>query len=149
MARILEILKAEDLFSDVSLKVLHTYMQKYGKRAFEAILECHLIEEELLADLIAKSMSIDRIYELNDHEVDPKVASLIPWRFAIRQNCIALSYSGNKEAIEVVFSDPTREGIIEQVEAITHKRVLAAVAEESAIRRKIPKCYPIALQLGI
>lgn len=149
MAKILDILKAEDLFSEVSLKVLSGYMHKYQKRAFEAILECHLIEEEVLADLIAKAMGIDRIYDLNDHPVDPKVVTLIPWRFALRQNCIAISYSGNKDAIEVVFSDPTREGIIEQVESITHKRVIAAIAEESAIRKKISRSYPAAIQLGL
>jgi hypothetical protein len=149
MSQVLEFLKAEGILSEVSMGVLLNYMNRYQKNPFLAVLDCHVLDEGLLADVISKRMAIDRIYNLIDYRIDFDAMMKIPWNHAVKYNCVAVSYGSGKTSLEVVFSDPTSKSVIENTQALFNYRIIPVVAETSAIRSVVSKCYPIDVQLGL
>ena len=148
MSQVLDFLKLEGILSDVSLGILLNYMQRYQKDPFLAALDCHVLEEGLLADLISKKMSIDRIYSLVDYRIDMQALMKIPWDQAVKHNCVAVSFASSRGALEVVFSDPSNKSKVDHIQSLFEFKIIPVVAEAGAIRSVISKYYPIEVQLG-
>jgi len=123
-------------------------MQRFQKDPFLASLDCHVLEEGQLADLISKKMAIDRIYSLVDCRIDRQAMMKIPWAQAVKHNCVAISFASSKGALEVVFSDPSNKSSVDQIQSLFDLKIIPVVAEAGAIRSVISKHYPIEVQLG-
>lgn len=149
MSQVLDFLKAEGILSEVSLGVLQSYMSRFQKNPFIAVLDCHVLDEAHLADVISKRMAIDRIYNLQDYRIDFEAFMKIPWSHAVEHNCVAVSYGSGKASLEVVFSDPSNRSVVAKTQALFDCRIVPVVAEASMIRSLVSKCYPIDVQLGL
>jgi hypothetical protein len=149
MSQVLEFMLNEGLLSDVSMQIIQNYMKKFNRSAFSAVLECHILEEGELADIISRRMSIDRLFDLSDYNIDFEAMLLLPWTDAVKYNCMPIGFNFEGSAVEVVFSNPTSPDTLTAVEAIIAKKVVPVVAEEKAVRAEISKRYPIEMQLGI
>jgi hypothetical protein len=149
MNQVLDFMIEDGLLSEVTLQIINNYINKFNRSAFNALLECHVIEESDLADVISRKMSIDRLFDLSEYNVDLATMLLLPWSDAVKYNCFPIGINVENSAIEVVFSNPTVPDIFEAVETIIGNKIIPVVAEEKSVRAEISKRYPIEIQLGI
>lgn len=149
MNQVLDFMIEDGLLSEVTFQIINNYIEKFNRSAFNAVLECHVIEESDLADVISRKMSIDRLFDLSEYNVDLATMLQLPWLVAVKFNCFPIGVNAENDAIEVVFSNPTVPDTLAVVETIIGKKIIPVVAEEKSVRAEISKRYPIEIQLGI
>ena len=146
--KILEILRSEGVLSDSTGRLVHNYMNRWKISGYTALLDTHIFNEAYLADILARTLRIVRIYNVLSIGTNKEVCDLLPYKEAITRCCMPVSWVGNnKDTVEILFCDPTDDQNIEEVKKIMGCNLNLAVAERSEIIDAINNGYPIEAQI--
>ena len=148
MDEILFLLKKEKLLTESSLKIVSGFMEKWSVNSFYAVIECNLITESEMADLISREMKLDRIYRLTNEMIELKRLSMIPFLKAVKYDAIPLRLVGDDTFnLEIVIANPADGQALAELEDITKCRIIPVVTELKSIRNLVQEVYPIEDQI--
>lgn len=104
------------------------------------VIECGWLTEKIIHDLIDKELKIQQV-SLNEFNIDPAVAALVPAALCQRQLVIPVSASG--KCLTLAMADPLDAGVIEDMRFVTGLDVVPVLASIDAIQRKIAEVYQL------
>lgn len=113
--------------------------QGFGKKhLIDILLEGGKCDEKKLVQVLAALYGY-RILTSNLLSFGPEICELIPRKIAEEYYCVPLTL--NENTLTVAFANPTNLKAIDAVQAVSEKRVRAAVAAYSLIKEAIVKLY--------
>jgi hypothetical protein len=146
--KILELFHESGAISGSTCEIVKKFAVTWGCSGYLALLETHVFEESQLADLLASSMKIDRIYNAASFTIEPDLLQHIPYELSLKFECLPLNYSEPEDRrFEVVFADPTDDFAVAQLRQILGCELSLAVGERSDIVNAINRLYRVELQL--
>lgn len=104
------------------------------------LIEQGWLTERVIHDLIGKELQIQQI-ALEEFNVDPAVAALVPSALCQRQLVLPLDVAGRR--LTLVMADPMDAGLLQDLGFLTGLEVIPGLATVSAIRKKINEVYKL------
>ncbi|MDB2447199.1 hypothetical protein N9W79_01100 [bacterium] len=148
MNELLFILKKEKVLTDYSVRTIEHYMEKWDTGSYYSVLECNLITENEMADLLSRKMKIDRIYHLTPQMIEEDSLEKLPFSKAVMYDAIPLRYLGKeKEMLEIVMANPTDSAALQGLRDITGCEIVPVVTELKSIRSLVHEIYPLNSQI--
>jgi hypothetical protein len=145
---ILFYLQKEKVLTESSIASVENYMKKWDEGAFYSVLDCNLITQSEIADILSRELKIDRIYHLTAKMVEPKALVKIPFSKSVKYDAIPIRLINDDEAmLEVVVANPTDEKMLYEIEKITGMKVSPVVTELRSIRSLVHEIYPLKEQV--
>lgn len=128
-------------------------MTTWSVGALEAVLDTHMISEDLLADALARHLKIERIRAVKSIAVLPGILELVPFTAARALCCLPVEWIIPRQHVKLVVADPTcliLKGALQanfpRVDGKALEMTLA-VGERRDILSAIDLLYPLSLQL--
>lgn len=109
-----------------------------GKRLGAVLIETGIITEEHLIEGLKTQLGVDFV-DLNKTTILPDMASVVPKAIALEHKVIPLKIVHDELHLAMV--DPLNFIVIEEVQNLTHKRVIPVIAVEAAMDRAINTLY--------
>ena len=144
---LLDILKNEELVTDINCRMLKAFMKRWDMSALHAILQTKLISESDLADAMARTLGLNRLFHCETLPVEPEALALVSFAKARRWECMPVSLTEGRDRLELVVADPTRQERYRELSNELETELVLAVAERSDIVGAIDELYPLAEQL--
>lgn len=139
-------LLVEDEHITASMRDMLThYMQTWQVSAFHALLMTEVIDEAELADALAASLGIDRLFQVRSLPLAEEASVKIGFARAREWECLALQSESGR--IDLVAADPTRIDRIALLRRELACELTLAVAERSDIVGAIDELFPLSSQL--
>jgi type IV pilus assembly protein PilB len=130
------VLVGEGLLTIEQLQVARRLQTESGEALTRVLVEEGMVDETRLVRTLAGHLGVEFI-SLTDVSLDPIAAGLVPESLARRYSIVAYGFEG--EALLLAMSDPSNVLVIDDVRAITGRRVIPKVASrndiDEAIRR--------------
>lgn len=136
--RIGELLVRENLISLAQLKRAQADQRTTGKRLSYSLSRLGILGERELADFLSAQYGVPWM-SLTDHEIDPKVAALVPKAVACKHTAIPVQRAGS--TLVVAMADPSNIYAIDDLKFITNLNVEPVVSTETAIDDAIARYY--------
>jgi hypothetical protein len=143
--RLLQALVKDDCLTVTSCGMIERYMKTWDVSAFHALLESALMSEAELANALARTLAIPRLYHLPSLKLAEEATAAVTFRRAREWECLPLRGEGG--GVELVLADPTRDDRIGEIKRGLTVEITLAVAERSDILKAVDELYPLALQL--
>lgn len=137
------LIKEGDLSSSHAASV-EKFTERWGVSSFVAVLECNLVSEKRLADVISKAMHLGRFNRENLEEVSLESFEKIPFSLALKWGAFPLGWSG--QSFKVLITDPTDQIVVAGLKDLLKMNVLMVVGERQYVRTLIHGRYPLHLQ---
>ncbi len=139
-----QLLVSKDLTKS-NVELLDAYVEKWGVRPFDALIETHLLSESLLADRMADLFQLTRIFSIEPQHIDEELLALIEFPLAKKLRVMPIKSESTEDPPTLVLVDPTHP----EVELLQNSlpTMLIAVAEKTLVEEAILKFYPIEMQL--
>jgi hypothetical protein len=146
--RIGEILVAEGLLSEGAVQRALEFQQSSTDRVKlgTILLEWDLLAEETLLESLAKLHRCPPVTWEMLSAAGIWVVRLLPGRHAIRLS--AIPYAAEKGSLHVAFANPSDLAILDEVSAITGKRVLSGITSEVRLLQAHQQFYGRHIPLG-
>lgn len=109
-----------------------------GKRLGTVLIESGIITENQLIENLQMQLGIDFI-DLNNTSIAPEMVSVLPKNIAKKNMVIPIKVVGNELYLAMV--DPLNFITIEEVQAVTRKRVIPVIATAAAMERAVLNFY--------
>ena len=109
-----------------------------GKRLGTVLIESGIITENQLIETLQMQLGIDYI-DLNNTSIPSEMVSLIPKNIAKKHMVIPIKVVGNE--LYVAMTDPLNFITIEEIQAVTHKKVIPVIASVAAMERAVLNFY--------
>ena len=109
-----------------------------GKRLGTVLIETGIITEQQLIETLQMQLGIEYI-DLNNTSIPPEIVSLIPKNIAKKHMVIPITVVGNE--MYVAMSDPLNFITIEELQAVTHKKIIPVIASTAAMERAVLSLY--------
>lgn len=109
-----------------------------GKRLGTVLIESGIITENQLIENLKMQLGIDFI-DLNNTSIAPEMVSVLPKNIAKKNMVIPIKVVGNELYLAMV--DPLNFITIEEVQAVTRKRVIPVIATAAAMERAVLNFY--------
>lgn len=109
-----------------------------GKRLGTVMIETGIITEKQLIETLQMQLGLDYI-DLNNTTVPVEVLSLIPKNLAKKYMVIPIKTVGNE--LYVAMTDPLNFFTIEEIQTVTHKKVIPVIASVAAMERAVLNFY--------
>jgi hypothetical protein len=138
-------LEKNEYISRTNVRIVEQYCVRWGISAYHALLETHVLTEHDLADAIAETYSVDRVFSFDKNDVDLNVLEKVSYSDALSfQVCVP--HRDEKGAYVVYIVDPTD---IKLMQYLDHSLVVykLVVVDLTLITRSIEEAYPIEFQL--
>ncbi len=142
---LLALLEKDHYITKSSRHAIELYMSRWQVSAFEALLSAELMSESALANALARSLKLDRIYHLRTFHLAEDTLDIMTFKRAREWECLALV--GEDGKLDMVFADPTREDRINEIKQGLKRDFTLSVAERSDIVRAVDELYPLSAQL--
>lgn len=138
-------LERNEYVSRTNVRVTEHYCQRWGVSAYHALLDTHVLTEHDLADAIAETYGVERVYSFDKADVDYQVLSRVTYAEALQHQC-CVPHRDEKGSYLVYIVDPTDTKLIEFLDQnlVAYKLV---IVDLTLITRSIEEAYPIELQL--
>jgi hypothetical protein len=140
------LLDRSEISSDAATMVTH-FMIRWQVSAYDALIECNIVSEPVLADLIAKYMQLTRIHALDAKYFSLSAFEQVPFEKATQLDVFPLGNSNGLGFHSLVVSTPFNHEIVSALELENNNCPKLLIAEKSMIRRWIEEFYPRSLQL--
>lgn len=141
-------LRKEGVLTESSFKSIEHFKRKWSLDTFAAVLECSLITEENIADILSKELRLDRIYHLNESTVELECLKFFPYSLARKFDCVPLRFLGEKkDIVEIAIANPTNTYAARELAATLKREVVLVVAELRKIRSLVELIYPLDEQI--
>ncbi|MBS4099514.1 MAG: Flp pilus assembly complex ATPase component TadA [Sulfuricella sp.] len=131
-------LNKRGLLNNNQTQELYHLQQSRKEPIIKLLLEHDWVEEKTLHAILTKEFLIEEV-ALNEFNVDPAVAALIPHSFCERQWVVPLKLEGRK--LILAMADPMDAGLIEDLRFVSGLEIQAVIASVAAIRAKIAEIY--------
>ncbi|MEM9070612.1 MAG: hypothetical protein AAGE52_19050 [Myxococcota bacterium] len=122
------------------LGIDHVALQP-GETLVAALVDRGLVDEEVLAELVAKETSAT-VVDLDAAEVDPKALAFVD--SARAHALLVIPWSLDETSLHVVFADPLNPAARAAVQQNTDRQVRPLVAPLSSLRRALERVYGAA-----
>lgn len=146
MNNLLLCLHREKVITSSSLRSLEKFMKKWNKTAFHAALECNLLTENNMADILSRELKIDRVYNLNAKMIEFSALDKLPYRFALKYDAIPIRFL-NTDILEVVVANPTDDSLLHELAKVTGYKIASVVSDLKSIRSLMHEVYPLTDQI--
>jgi type IV pilus assembly protein PilB len=130
MSRLGELLVRDQLISSEQLHKAQEEARRSGERLGNSLVKLGAIQEEDLTQFLSKQYGVPAI-NLAEFDVEPDVVKLITKEVAKKHRVIPVNRAGN--SLIVAMADPANVLVIDDVRAITDRRVSVRVAAKSHI----------------
>ncbi len=131
-----EVLVDEGLITQDQLTTATAEQQRLGRSLGRVLIDLGLIREPDLVSALARKIGL-KFVDLNEYQIDPAAASLIPEQVARRYRAMPIGFEDSM--LVVAMSDPANVFALDDIRTITGKQVKPVVATtgdvEQAIRR--------------
>jgi hypothetical protein len=145
-SRLHEILRARGFLTPSAQKSIMAFMERWGVDLFRAAIEVHLIDESLLADIIASELKIPRLSRIRLMKVQSDILEKIPYDAALELLAFPFEMS-SAGRLHVVISDPTDEGRCQRIQSLVGCEIERFVGDRSEIIGAIQRHYPMSMQV--
>jgi type IV pilus assembly protein PilB len=136
--RIGQLLVQENLISEDQLSKARDEASAKGQRLGAQITQLGFLDETELTDFVAKQYGVPSI-DLDEAEIDPEVAQLIPHEVVQKHNVIPVNRAGS--TLILATADPSNIFALDDIKFLTGYNIQPVVASEEAIRRCIEENY--------
>lgn len=138
-------LEKNEYISRTNVRVIEQYCKRWEVSAYHALLETHILTEHDLADAIAETYSVDRVYSFDKSDIDFQVLSRVPYADALKYEC-CVPHRDEKGSYLVYIVDPTDQNLSDYLDQnlVAYKLV---IVDLTLMKRSIEEAYPIELQL--
>lgn len=138
-------LEKNEYISRTNGRVIEQYCNRWGVSAYHALLETHVLTEHDLADAIAETYSVDRVYSFDKNDVDLQVLEKVSYAEALKYQC-CVPQRDEKGGYLVYIVDPTDQKLMSFLDEnlIAYKLV---VVDLTLLMRSIEEAYPVEFQL--
>lgn len=109
-----------------------------GERLGEVLQKHGFITEKQLIDTLMSQLGVEFI-DLNAYSLPPEMAQLLPKNIARKHMVVPIQAS--RTDIHLAMADPLNFVAIEEVQAVTRRRVLPYIASASAVERALQNLY--------
>jgi hypothetical protein len=145
---ILQILHDSGFLKAQSVQLVEQFAKRWDMSGFHALLATNVMSETDLANGLAQSLRIDRVFHVRNLVDDPNSLKVLDFKMAREWEALAVGELEEGDGrFEVVLADPTRQDYIEGLRKILGKQLTLAVSERSDIVRAIDLVYPVEEQL--
>ena len=136
--RIGQLLVKENLLSADQLSKARDEAAVKGQRLGSQITQLGFLDESELTDFVAKQYGVPSM-DLDEIEIDPEVAELIPQEVAEKHNVMPINRAGS--TLILATADPSNIFALDDIKFLTGYNIQPVVASEEGIRRCIETCY--------
>ncbi len=136
--RIGQLLVKEKLLSADQLSKARDEAAVKGQRLGAQITQLGFLDEGELTDFVAKQYGVPSM-DLDETEIDPEVALLIPHEVVQKHNVMPVSRAGS--TLILATADPSNIFALDDIKFLTGYNIQPVVASEEAIRRSIESNY--------
>jgi hypothetical protein len=138
-------LEKNEYISQTNVRVIEKFCSHWSVSAYHALLQTHMLTEHDLADAIAETYNIDRVYSFDKNDIDLFVLKKISYADALKHQCCA-PHRDEKGSYLVYIVDPTDADLMTFLnEQLDGYRLV--VVDFTLISRSIEEAYPLELQL--
>ena len=109
-----------------------------GERLGEVLQNHGFITEKQLIDTLMSQLGVEFI-DLNNYSLPPEMAQLLPKNIAKKHMVVPIQAS--RTDIHLAMADPLNFVAIEEVQAVTRRRVLPYIATTAAVERAVQNLY--------
>ncbi len=147
--QILTLLNTSGHLSDSNVKMLMNFCKKWNTSGFNAILETRLMSESDLADTLAESLRIDRIFHLRSLNFEREAYKKVGFKRAKKFVCLPVGFiKSNSKFFEMVVADPTTcDSWLKQLKEEFDCEIRIAIAEKGEILKALDELFPISEQI--
>lgn len=138
-------LEKNEYISRTNVRLSENYCQCWKVSPYAALLETHALTEHDLADAIAETYAIERVYSFDKNDVDLSVLSKVSYPEALQFHCV-VPHRDEKGTYLVYIVDPTDKALISFLDQtlILYKLV---VVDITLMIRSIDEAYPLEFQI--
>ncbi len=136
--RIGQLLVKENLLSADQLSKARDEAAVKGQRLGAQITQLGFLDESELTDFVAKQYGVPSM-DLDEIEIDPEVAGLIPQEVVEKHNVLPISRAGS--TLILATADPSNIFALDDIKFLTGYNIQPVVASEEGIRRCIETYY--------
>ena len=143
--RLLNDLMEKRFISPTNARILENYCRVRHVKPYEALLATHVLSEHSLADAIAETYDMERLFSIDRNEVDLNVLKRVSYKEAVRHRCFA-SHKDGSGLVSVFLLDPTDEELKTFLDGKfpIHR---SYVVDQRLLLRSIEEIYPIEMQI--
>lgn len=109
-----------------------------GERLGQILLKHGFITERQLIDTLMNQLGVEYV-DLNSYPISPEMAQLLPKNVAKKHMVVPIR--ANRTDIQLAMADPLNFVAIEEVRAITKRRVIPMIASSAAVERAVQNLY--------
>lgn len=114
-------------------------LQKGSGERLGQILQKHgFITERQLIDTLMNQLGVEYV-DLNSYPISPEMAQLLPKNTAKKHMVVPIR--ANRTDVQLAMADPLNFVAIEEVRAITKRRVIPMIASSAAVERAVQNLY--------
>ena len=148
MNDIFDLLLAAEALSSSAIRMLRAYAKRWHLTGFETLLDVHRFEESELADILATSLRMDRVYSIVPHEGGESSRRLLGYRKAKVWACFPNGAPLGGGRVELVIADPTQRQRLAFLRKIYPSGIDLAVGTRGDVREAIDHYFPIDEQMS-
>ncbi len=138
-------LENNEYISETNVRIIEQYCSRWSVTAYHALLQTHILTEHDLADVIAETYSIDRVYSFDKNDIDLQVLRKVSYADALQYQCCA-PHRDEKGSYLVYIVDPTNSSLMTFLgQTLDGYRLV--VVDLTLMARSIEEAYPLDLQL--
>ncbi|MBC7533540.1 MAG: hypothetical protein H7318_18365 [Oligoflexus sp.] len=138
-------LEKNEYISQTNVRIIEKYCGRWSVSAYHALLQTHMLTEHDLADAIAETYNIDRVYSFDKNDIDLSILRKVSYADALRYQCCA-PHRDEKGSYLVYIVDPTNPSLMAFL-AQNLDGFRLVVVDLTLISRSIEEAYPLELQL--
>lgn len=126
------------------------FSKKWDVSPLQAVIECHIADENVLADSLAEALSIQRLYHLDSAVVEKDALSAIPYRIAKDLQILPIMYLDEyQKELEVVLVDPFCRKVSVFFNDHLDCSVRRVIGSKNDVLRCIDHYYPLLEQIDL
>lgn len=136
--RLGDMLVGENIISNEQLEQALALQQETGLRLGEVLQNVGAVTEKELISVLTVQLGVDYI-DLNTARIDPRMAELMPKEAAMKYRVVPLRLDGS--SLYLAMADPMDFNAMEDVRAITRKKIIPMIAAGAAVDRAVRNLY--------
>lgn len=143
--RLLHELEEAGFLTATNVRQIGHYSQKWNISTYEALLQTHILTEHSLADAIAETYKLERIYSFDLQDIDLNVLHKVPYAQALAFQCL-VPQRDEKGSYLVYLLNPV-DAALERFLREQLETYRVVVVDKRLMQRCIEDAYPVTMQL--
>jgi hypothetical protein len=142
---ILNALKNGGYLTEMNVRILSHFAQKWKMNTYDAVLETHIMSDQSLADAIADIFKLDRIYSFDASDLELNCLKLISFADAKRLKLI-IPNQDEDGTLQIFILNPLDEEVENFLRSKFHK-YRHVILDRRLMIRALEEFYPLHMQV--